>query len=129
MGTKIQLLDGRTGIIDNYASLFAEKFEDIEYRIRVEDEEASNNVAVVARRDFQPIHNWRLTERTLSLIVRVCHHPKNQDYSNVPCYGCPDAHLCFKEILERLAQYEDTGLLPDEIQKVKTMVNVEQLLK
>lgn len=129
MGTKVQMLDGRTGIIDGHASLFTDKFEDIEYRVRIEGEEAPNNVAIVARRNFQPIHNWRLTERTLSHVVRVCHHPKNQDYSNVPCYNCSDAHICFKEILERLAQYEDTGLLPEEIEKIGEKVNLKEILK
>lgn len=118
-GTKIQISDGRFGVVDGYENVCTSSFQDIEYRIRLTNENDINNAVVLSRKHFVPVHNWRLTERTLSRIVRVCHYPKNRDYDNAPCYNCVDSTKCFSDILERLAQYEDTGLLPEEIKKLK----------
>ena len=119
-GTKIEISDGRLGVVDGYANTLANQFEEIEYRIRLTNENDMNNIIVLSSRHFKTTHNWRLTEKTTSRIVKVCHYPKNRDYSNAPCYNCADSSKCFFDILERLAEYEDTGLLPEEIKDLKS---------
>lgn len=63
--------------------------------------------------------DWRLTRRDQYGVSRECHYPKNQEYGNTPCYNCVDRTKCNADIFERLARYEDTGLLPEEILKMK----------
>ena len=124
-GTKIKISDGRFGIIDSFRNPFANKFDDIEYEIRLINKNDLNNFTILARRHFEPVSDWRLTERTFARVVKVCHYPRNQDYSNVPCYNCVDRTLCNRDILERLARYEDTGLLPEEIEELKKKIEKE----
>ena len=115
IGTKIQLCDGRYGVISAYVHSQASRFEDIRYKIILEEK----SVTTLPRSYFEVVRDWRLTQRIPKRVVRVCHYPTNQEYSNVPCYGCVDRTKCSADILERLAQYEDTGLTPDEIKTLK----------
>lgn len=55
----------------------------------------------------------RLTKRNPYGIERVCHRRERKD--PIGCYGCVDRAKCNADILEKLTQYEDTGLTPEEI--------------
>ena len=115
-GTKIEISDGRFGIIDSWTGTSPDNFNDIEYNIRLIDDDS---FLTLSSKHFKLISDWRLTERTSSRVVKVCHYPKNQEYSNVPCYNCVDRAFCNRDILERLAAYEDSGLRPDEVKELK----------
>ncbi len=54
--------------------------------------------------------SWRLTKRIEGGVHRVC-HKGHTDH----CYGCVDRTTCNHDIFERLAQYEDTGRLPEMV--------------
>ena len=72
----------------------------------------------------------RLTKRIDGYIARECPYPQNYIGnvpcygSIVPCYGCIDRTKCNALIMERLAQYEDLGMSPDEL---KTFIAAKKL--
>lgn len=76
------------------------------------------------RRDgFDIEKTWKkLRRHPDGSLERECHYPINQDYSNVPCYNCVDRTKCNADIFERLAQYEDTDLTPDEVSSMKRLM-------
>lgn len=55
----------------------------------------------------------RLTKRTVGGIARVCWSDKHKEV--VGCYGCSELPECNSKMFERLAEYEDTGLTPEQI--------------
>ena len=61
---------------------------------------------------------WRLTDRDEFGVGRVCRYYA-KDRGEILCYGCVQRTRCNADLIERLARYEDTGLLPEEILKIK----------
>lgn len=70
---------------------------------------------------------WRLTDTDDYGIGRVCgYYAKETEISETACYGCIYRARCNADIFSRLAQYEDTGLLPEEILELKEKANGRQ---
>lgn len=117
-GTPVKLPSGEIGVVSDFRDERAKEMHDILYLVtyRIGAEEYT----VRARHGtLTVIEDWRKTRRTEYGIERVCHYPKNQEWSNVPCYNCVDRTKCNADIYERLAQYEDTGLMPDVVAEYK----------
>lgn len=60
----------------------------------------------------------RLLSRNGDVIERVCHYPEYRE-GDIPCYGCVKRPTCNHDLFERLYQYEETGLSPEEIEDMK----------
>ena len=117
-GTLVGLHTGMKGFVSTFTDQYATEFDEIVYLVtyRVGAEERATRVR---RSEFDIIEDWRLLKRTKFGVDRVCHYPKNQEWGNVPCYNCVDRAKCNHDIFERLAQYEDTGLMPDVVAEYK----------
>ena len=60
----------------------------------------------------------RLTKRCNDFIERNCQHPQNLQ-GEMPCFNCVDRTKCNSDLIARLVEYEDTGLAPEQINKLK----------
>ena len=60
----------------------------------------------------------RLTRIEKGRAVRNCQYPENW-VGEIPCYGCADRSNCDRDILEKLARYENTGLEPEQIKHIE----------
>lgn len=54
----------------------------------------------------------RLTKRINGGIERICHHGLD---GTIQCYACRHRTQCNAAIFERLAEYEDTGYMPEDL--------------
>jgi len=117
-GTLVQLPSGEKGVVSDFRDEYAEEMGDILYLVtyRIGHKE---HMVRARHSALTIIEDWRKTRRNELGIERVCHYPKNQEWSNVPCYNCVDLTRCNADIYERLAQYEDTGLTRDLVAAYK----------
>lgn len=120
IGTIVTMVNGETGTITGYDTTKADNFDDIIYIV---DRGAGKSNCHAKRCCFKIEDTWKKLRRIPGGggIVRVCHYPRNQEYSNVPCYGCADRTKCNADIFETLAQYEDSDLKPDDVAQLKTL--------
>lgn len=126
-GTRVKMPDDRFGVIDGNDAKNSEELEDINYYVcpveHTHEEVWSNHYVMLRRCELSVAEEWRLTRRYKDLVSRVCHYPKNEEYSNVPCYNCVDRTKCNADIFERLAQYEDSGFKPEDLYKYRQLEN------
>lgn len=121
IGTQIQFtggsfIKGDTGTISGYIHENAGVFENILYII----DRGPNRVLCHAHRsNFEILPTWKKLRRVGDCLQRVCHYPRNQAYSNVPCYNCIDRTKCNADIFEALATYEATDFRPEDLVALK----------
>lgn len=121
IGTQIQFtggsfIKGDTGTISGYIHENAGVFENILYII----DRGPNRVLCHAHRsNFEILPTWKKLRRVGDCLQRVCHYPRNQAYSNAPCYNCVDRTKCNADIFEALATYEATDFRPEDLVALK----------
>lgn len=117
-GTLVQFDGGLRGVVADFKDEYATELGEIVYLVnyRVGRTELSKRMR---RCEFDLVEDWKLLKRTDYGIERVCHYPKNQEWSNAPCYNCCDRARCNADIFERLAKYEDTEMPPDTVAEYK----------
>lgn len=124
-GTKVEMPDGTVGIVDGNDSETSDEFDDINYYVcpimYTHEEVWSNHYRMHRRSELTLVEEWRLTRRYKDLVSRVCHYPRNEEYSNVPCYNCVDRTKCNADVFERLAQYEDSGYKPEDLARFRQL--------
>jgi len=124
-GTKVEMPDGTVGIVDGNDSETSDEFDDINYYVcpimYTHEEVWSNHYRMHRRSELTLVEEWRLTRRYKDLVSRECHYPRNEEYSNVPCYNCVDRTKCNADIFERLAQYEDSGYKPEDLARFRQL--------
>ena len=64
------------------------------------------------------LNSTRLLIRREYFISRICHYHADKKGEG-QCYGCVDRSKCTSDIFEKLLAYEETGLSPEEVKKLK----------
>lgn len=117
VGERVRTSDGKVGSIKEFRIPETHvDFEEVVYFVHFG---MSGYGTFYPRHELTQPADWRLTRRDKYGVQRECHYPRNREYGNVFCTNCVDRTKCNADIFERLAQYEDTGLLPEEILKMK----------
>lgn len=117
---QVQFKNGEYGVVKTYIDHYATEFSDIVYMIEkyVGD---GTQITRAKRDEFTIPGTWKKLRYNGYGYERVCHYPRNQDYSNVPCYGCPDRTKCNDDIYKTLAQYEASDLRPEDVLKYRLL--------
>ena len=120
VGERVRTSDGKVGAIKEFRipELHID-FDEVVYFVHFG---MSGYGTFYPRHELTQPADWRLTRRDQYGVQRECHYPRNREYGNVFCTNCVDRTKCNADIFERLAQYEDTGLLPEEILKMKEKI-------
>lgn len=111
-GTSVLLKSGECKTVSGYDDSIAKTAEEILYILN------PGGIRYLST-DFQVEETWKKLRRTQYGLQRVCHHPKNEEWSNFPCYNCVERTKCNAELFDQLAAYEDTDLTPEQVAKYK----------
>lgn len=93
------------------------------YVIRLDTDE----VVAVPFGELKLVEDSRHPRKEGGRIARVCHYPRNEERSNVPCYNCVDRAKCDHDIYNALWLYEASGLSPEDVNEVARILKQHDL--